>query len=76
MKTTKTCPKCAGTDIYTSAAATSRGDRSYIAFSSWGKLFVDVYACFSCGYVEEYIKEDNLNDGKKMEKARKSWKKA
>ena len=76
MKTSKTCPKCGGTEIYTNEGGPSRGDRSSIEFSSWGKFFINTYACFSCGYIEEYIKQDNLNDAKKMDKARSAWRKA
>lgn len=75
MKTTGTCPKCNSNSIYTDVTNMKRGDRCAIPISSWGKLFIDTYLCLDCGYVEEYICKEDLNDLKKREKLEANWKK-
>lgn len=74
MKATGICPKCNGTEIYTDAGITKRGDRSSIGASSWTKLFVDVYICRSCGFVEEYVCSNDLDNEKKLTTLRENWK--
>ncbi|TNF46616.1 MAG: hypothetical protein EP305_10510 [Bacteroidetes bacterium] len=69
------CPKCSSTQIFTDSKSTKRGERSSVAISSWSMFFVDVYVCLNCGYLEEYIATDQLNDFKKMEKLKENWKK-
>ena len=76
MKKTKTCPKCGSNEIYTDKGQTKRGDRCSLPVSSWTKLFLDVYACFDCGFVEEYIEYDDLRNADKLEKLKKNWRKA
>ena len=73
MKTSGKCPKCNSNEIYCDAELPKRGDRASIAISSWSKLFIDVYVCISCGYVEEYVENNDLNDSKKMEKLKSNW---
>ncbi|MEZ4936954.1 MAG: hypothetical protein R2799_05115 [Crocinitomicaceae bacterium] len=68
------CPKCQSTEIYTDGTS-KRGDRSSIPISSWKKFFIDTYACFICGYIEEYIEKDDLKDQSKISRAREDWKK-
>lgn len=75
MKNTKTCPKCGGTEIYTDAGATKRGDRASIPVSTWKFLMVDIYLCVTCGYFEEYIDTKELKDEKTMEKFKENWRK-
>lgn len=75
MKDSKICPKCQGNSIYTDASLSKAGDRCYFPISSWSKLFVDVYVCTDCGYVEEYVSERELKDQKTMDKLRENWKK-
>lgn len=75
MKRSKTCPKCASTQIYTDAGLSKRGDRSSIAISSWNKLFVDVYVCIDCGYIEEYASESASKDTNGLEKLKEHWRK-
>lgn len=72
MKNTKICPKCSGTEIYTTAGREKRGERSSFAVSSWNNIFIDAYVCTTCGYIEEYLE---MKDGAGMEKLKKNWKK-
>jgi len=74
MKEHKYCPKCQGTEIYTDAGLTKRGDRCSLPVSSWTKLFVDTYLCANCGYIEEYVTSGELRDEKALSKLRENWK--
>jgi hypothetical protein len=47
------------------------GDRCTIPVSSWTKLFIDVYACLNCGYIEEYL---TIKDAAAVEKLKNTWK--
>ncbi|UKN00758.1 hypothetical protein K6119_13560 [Paracrocinitomix mangrovi] len=76
MKNSKTCPKCGGTEIYTDAGNPKRGDRTSIPITSWGKLFLAVYICAGCGYLEEYVEQDDLSNSDKMDKLKKNFNKA
>lgn len=75
MKESKTCPKCQGSSIFTDAGMSKRGERCYLPVSSWSKLFLDVYVCADCGFVEEYLSDSELTDLKSMSKLRENWKK-
>lgn len=75
MQSTGICPKCKSQEIYTNRDEVKRGDRSLLAISNWKGLFIDVYLCVKCGYMEEYITPKDLQDPKTMEKLRKEWKK-
>lgn len=74
MKTTGICPKCSGTEIYTDADLTKRGDRGDIGISSWTRLFLDVYVCATCGFIEEYVRNNDLTDDKKIATLKENWK--
>lgn len=71
MKSKNTCPKCQSAEIYTDAGLSKSGDRSSIPVSSWSKVFVDVYVCLSCGYMEEYM---DFKDAAVLDKLKKNWK--
>lgn len=75
MKESKICPKCQGSSIFTDAGTTKGGDRCFLPISTWSKLYIDVYLCADCGYIEEYAAKDELKDQKKMGKLRENWKK-
>jgi len=75
MKSTGTCPKCNSTKLYTNAGLAKRGDRSMIALSSWKGLYVDVYVCSQCGFIEEYASTRELENPTTLEKLKTNWKK-
>lgn len=75
MRATGTCPKCKSTELYTNVGLAKRGDRSLIALSSWKGLFVDVYVCAQCGFIEEYIATRELENPATLEKLKTYWKK-
>jgi len=75
MKEQKICPKCQSTEIYTDAELTKQGDRTTIAISTWTRLLLDIYICASCGFIEEYVREKDLQSESHMKKLRGNWKK-
>ena len=75
MKDQKICPKCSGTEIYSNTGLSKSGERGYVPISSWTKLFFDVYVCSGCGFMEEYISKDDLQNPKVMDKLHANWRK-
>ncbi len=75
MKFSNKCPKCESNDIYTDEGITKQGVRTAIGISSWTRLYFDMYICSNCGFTEEYVREEDLQDSKKMEKLKENWKK-
>ena len=75
MKSNAKCVKCGSTEIYTNEGQSKAGDRVVIPVSSWGRLFVSTYMCADCGYFEEYIENEHLQDPKKIAKLKENWKK-
>ena len=75
MKNSKTCPKCGGREIYSNTGITKSGQRALISVNGWKSMYVDVYLCISCGYLEEYIKREDLKNEKIATKLKKNWRK-
>ncbi len=75
MKNSNKCPKCGSTEIYTDEGLTKSGSRAGIGISNWTRLIIDIYLCSNCGFMEEYIEKEDLQDSKKMEKLKENWKK-
>jgi predicted nucleic-acid-binding Zn-ribbon protein len=75
MKSTGICPKCNSRELYTNTGLVKRGDRSLLAISNWKSLFIDVYICATCGFMEEYIAARELENPSTLEKLRTFWKK-
>jgi predicted nucleic-acid-binding Zn-ribbon protein len=83
MKRTGKCTKCGSTDVYTNGAETPRGsDRSFMRISSSHGLYIEMFVCASCGYIEDYwwrLQElDPIRDRgiiKDREELKKRWKK-
>jgi hypothetical protein len=75
MKKTGCCPNCSSTEVYTTKGTPKRGDRSSIGVSSFTSVFIDLYICTNCGFIEEYAEEADLKNPKKMEKLKIIFKK-
>lgn len=70
MKNTGKCPKCGNDDIimiegYTGAHGA--GNNIMIGMTVWSAVPVDRYICGSCGFSEEWIREEDI------EKCRNSY---
>lgn len=75
MKASKKCPKCGGSEILTNEKGMKQGDRASFQVSSFTTFLIATYICSSCGFIEDYIEEDDLTNPKKMDKLREKWKK-
>lgn len=75
MKQTHTCPKCQSKELYTNSGNVKRGERCSLPVTSWTSLFVDIYICLNCGFVEEYITDKELHNIEKMNKVKSEFKK-
>ena len=76
MKKTGTCPKCDSSEVYNNSSHPSRGDRCSIPGKDGrvrNNLWLTVYICADCGYVEEYVREDVLRDEDKMQRFKETW---
>jgi hypothetical protein len=61
-----TCPKCGSNEIYTTAGKMRYGDRYRLMISAIG-VGLDTYFCRKCGHFEEYISDEDLKNGMKVE---------
>ena len=59
MKRTKTCPKCGGTKIYEIAGGRLMENVIPVGL---GFIPIDRYVCAFCGYSEEWIREDRMDE--------------
>jgi len=75
MKQTRTCPKCSSKEVYTNAGLVKRGERCSLPVTSWTSIFVDIYICLQCGFVEEYITDKELANKEKINKIKNEFKK-
>ncbi|WP_338768620.1 hypothetical protein WAF17_08180 [Bernardetia sp. ABR2-2B] len=73
MKKTGICPKCNSTEVY--YERTTRSERNLIYISTFGQIRFDLYACIECGYIEEYIADEYLENRGKMDTISLNWKK-
>ncbi len=76
MKATGKCCKCKGDEIYSNLDLPQRGERSSIAGANGrvsSNLWLHVYVCLSCGFVEEYITPNVLNNEKKIDAIKSTW---
>ncbi|MEZ4923433.1 MAG: hypothetical protein R2780_09705 [Crocinitomicaceae bacterium] len=71
MKKTGQCPKCNSSEIYFNKGK-QIGTRAGINVNFWGGFYIDVFICSECGYIEEYMKEEHMNEGR-MNKVKKHW---
>jgi hypothetical protein len=74
MRDTKQCPRCKGTDIYSDEGLSKRGDRVALGVDSWSRIFVATYVCLTCGFIDEYIDKEHM-DEKRIGKIKANWKK-
>lgn len=75
MRSSGVCPKCHSHDVYTNRELPRRGERSVMPLGNWNGLYIDVYLCTTCGYMEEYISAQDMEKPATMDKLRSTWKK-
>lgn len=61
------CPKCKEQQVYYQEKPL-KNPRSVVGISSFGQARLQTYICTSCGYVEEYI-----HDNDDMLRIREKW---
>lgn len=52
------CPKCGSSDVW---CKTSMGYRGALMLGLFTSIPLTDYVCAECGYVESYVKEDQMN---------------
>jgi Zn ribbon nucleic-acid-binding protein len=75
MRKTGICPKCNSSEIYTNSKDVPLGDRASLTLSTWIGAIVEAYVCLSCGFLEEYMRPNDLLNEKKIDKIRSTWRK-
>ncbi|MBP9192791.1 MAG: hypothetical protein KBF96_09590 [Ignavibacteria bacterium] len=66
---------CESSEVYTDKDITHKGESRQIPISSFTTLYLKSYICLSCGFSEQHISGDQLNNLKLIEKIKGSWKK-
>lgn len=73
MRISKICPKCQSNEIIRfdgSAGAYGAGNNIITGYTNFSAVKVNRYVCCKCGFVEEWIDEDELCALKKSKKAK------
>lgn len=71
MKNTNICPKCKGKEIKRfngTIGAYGTGNNIFIGVTSFSAVKVNRYVCLTCGYVEEWIDEKDIERIKNKQK--------
>ena len=75
MRSSKKCPKCSSSEIFSNDKQPNMGERVFLPISTQNSFRVDVYICLNCGYFEEYISEIDLQNAKLVEATKANWRK-
>ena len=67
------CPHCNSNEVFTNAKHSDLGDRKTYCAGTSTQFTVVAYACFNCGYMEEFIDDADLKNEKLMEDAKVCW---
>ncbi len=68
MKNTKVCPKYGSKDIILVPSAWSSGKEGNCISTLFTNYKIDRYVCCECGYSEEWVEKDKLQDLKEKMK--------
>ncbi|MDX2360624.1 MAG: hypothetical protein QNK23_07445 [Crocinitomicaceae bacterium] len=74
MKSGK-CPKCNGEEVFSHKSNDDNEDFRCFALSKWDNIFVEIFICMDCGFMEEYAEDYSLTDPKVKGLVLKKWKK-
>lgn len=64
MKNSRICPKCVGTDIVYikgRCGAYGSGNNILVGMTIFSAIPVNRYVCMQCGYLEEWIDQEDLH---------------
>lgn len=75
IRDTGICPRCQSKEVYYNKNHRQISDRSSLYAGNFSRFLIFSYACFDCGYIEEFIDENDLKNEKTMRKARETWSK-
>ncbi len=67
MKSGK-CPKCGSTDIYSNKNRSIKAGHRLLDFSGLKNIMSETFVCGNCGFVEDYVNDDNH-----LEKIKSKW---
>lgn len=71
MRNSKMCPKCGGEDIRRiNGDADHISTANVIVLGAFKRVYVPRYLCISCGFMEEWIEEDDLKHFKTFPKVK------
>ena len=73
MKNTKSCPKCNSTDIVRIdgyAGAYGSGNNIMLGKTIFSAVNVNRYVCCGCGFTEEWIDKEDIQQVKNSKKAK------
>ena len=65
MKNSHRCPKCNGNDILVvpgKAGAYGSGNNIQMGMTIFSAVMVDRYVCCKCGYSEEWIRREDIDN--------------
>lgn len=74
MKNTKMCPKCSSTDLVVVegwCGSYGTGNNIMVGSTIFSAVPIDRYICCHCGFSEEWIRKEDLEDVKKSRKSHK-----
>ncbi|MBQ6896551.1 MAG: hypothetical protein IJN69_05015 [Oscillospiraceae bacterium] len=72
MKNTKTCPKCGSNDIIRfDGSSGDYGNNILTGLTALSCIPVNRYICCSCGFTEEWIDKEAIDELKNSRKAKK-----
>jgi len=70
---TGVCPVCESQNVYSDLGLVKRGQRMVLPVTSFSKLFFDSYICLTCGYIQEYVTNRDMNDQVLIGKLKEQW---
>ena len=67
------CPKCKSANIWLNQDMET--EQSTIRISVWKRFKVEQYCCIDCGFYENYIQHESLNEASNIKAVKSNFKK-
>lgn len=74
IKTGK-CPVCGSNEVYDNRGKSAGDNRKFIVVSAVKSFTIDAYVCLSCGYLKEFIRDEDMQNEKLKLKVKEKWNK-